>query len=137
MYYLDTSYTCPKGLNFDWQDKTVQDGFLSSLTSSTYTSFWKQKQAEIEEVPTYSKLTWYMNDGSEFDYGAYTLSSAQTNIKNDIDSCIAAWQDYYLAKSTYQQKLFDFLTLENSLNENWSKYTVTTTLEDETLLRVY
>ena len=137
LYYLDTPYTCPKGLNFDWQDKTVQDGFLSSLTSSTYTSFWKQKQAEIEEVPTYSKLTWYMNDGSEFDYGAYTLSSAQTNIKNDIDSCIAAWQDYYLAKSTYQQKLFDFLTLENSLNENWSKYTVTTTLEDETLLRIY
>lgn len=137
LYYLDTAYTCPQGLNFDWQDKTVQDGYLKSLTSSTYTSFYKQKQAEVSSTPSYSRLTWYMNDGSEFDYNGYTLGSAQTNIKNDIDACILAWQEYYSAKNVYQTGLFEFLELENDLSESWSKYTVVTTIDDESLLRTY
>lgn len=136
-YKFNTSHVCAAGVDFNWQDGTVYDGYLSKLTSSTYTSFCKQKESETEQVPAYGKCVWYMNDGSEFDYNSYTLSSSDKGIKADIDSLIGAWQSYYQSKVVYEQELFNLLNLENGLNEDWKKYTVTTTLDDETLLRLY
>lgn len=137
MYYLNTDYVCPKGLDFVWQDTSVWTGYLSGLTDSTYSAFYKQKQAEEDDVPSYTKLTWYKVDGSEFDYNSYTLNTLDTSIKNDIDSCVAVWQEYYTMKNKYQQGLMDLIALEASLHDDWSRYTVITTLDNEKLLLTY
>lgn len=134
---LNTSYTCAGGLNFEWQDGNIYDGYLDDLTDLSFGAFVEKAQNAIVEKPNYAQAVWYKKDGSVFEYDSKTLSSVNASINGDIQNCMNSWVTYYEHKTDYQKLLLDLVVLEHNLDEDWSIYDVETSLQDGTLMTIY
>lgn len=136
LYHLDTTHTIGY-LDFDWQSGNVHDGYLDDLTTMSFTNYVKSLQSIAQTKSSYTDVVWYKTDGSVFEYDSSTLSSLNAAINTDINNCVTAWTTYYQNKMTYQNRLLDLLTLEHSLNEDWSIYEMVTSLDNESLMTLY
>lgn len=128
-FSLEAGYIFPGGLNFTWQDSSVKDGYLKTLTNSEDTADWRKYLDDLtdkkESVSLEFPEEWHYSDGSLFDMASENLSNEDANIKKNIEGLQAAWQAYYDAKQKYQtEDLYDLLELEYDLQVASTTYQV-------------
>lgn len=133
-YHLDTDYIVQGAYTFDWQNGSIQQGYLEDvLKEAGYRRadrYILDQQAKAENnVMDLSALRWVYNDGTVFSTttgtGAVMSSVAQT--QKDIQNLTQAWSTYYNLKVSYQTaQLEQLLRLELEISEATSAYTVKT-----------
>jgi hypothetical protein len=135
--YLKSNHTLSGGVDFNWQDGTIFDGYLTSLAGA------QTVESYIETItnPTYqddktiSKTWYYKSSGKEF---TISSSSGFTQEASDINSAIqgleSTWESYYVHKQNYETKdLVSLLELDYQIMNVESNYTVN---NSENMLRI-
>lgn len=133
-YHLNTDYVVQGAYTFDWQNGSIQQGYLEDvLEEAGYRRadrYIIDQQAKAKNnTMDVSALRWVYNDGTVFSTttgsGAVMSSVAQT--QKDIQNLTQAWATYYNLKVSYQTaQLEQLLRLELEISEATSAYTVKT-----------
>lgn len=133
-YHLNTDYVVQGAYTFDWQNGSIQQGYLEDvLEEAGYRRadrYIIDQQAKAQNnTMDLSALRWVYNDGTVFSTttgsGAVMSSVAQT--QKDIQNLTQAWSTYYNLKVSYQTaQLEQLLRLELEISEATSAYTVKT-----------
>ena len=138
-YYLESDYVIKGGVDFNWQDGNVYDGYLKDLYPGTnYEYFFKQLSDEKDAGFSPGEWKWYRKDGSLFNYsatGGNGRGSDNGSLNADIKSYIDAVQKYYDTKRDYEVKfLLELLDLELEVRNVSNRWTVNDALE---LMTIY
>lgn len=127
---LVTDHVVAGGVDFDWRNKTLADGYIDELLHSgeSYLDFFKAKQQETNDSPTANQaLEWRLSNGERLDANYLDSVSSNTlkplvNIMNSMDS---AYSNYLSTKSRYQSdQLMSLLSLDvdlKTVKDNTSK----------------
>lgn len=135
-------YVCekvvPRGVNFDWYNGSVADGYLRNVVpeGSTYTSWITALNKETGSLQLPKAASWYLTDGTAWvDYGSYDTVGAAADINNTITLLTNAYQTYFTDKQTYQtMHLRELLSLELEAQSVAANYTINAS---ENVLRLY
>lgn len=108
------------GYDFDWQNVTIEEGYLDDLIKATdtpnmtYNQYFAMKNKEATTGESMSDFTsgieWMLKDGTkvkDLDTGSNTGS--YTTIMADCQSLTSAWNTYYQAKTKYQRQNLELL----------------------------
>lgn len=141
IYHLETDYVIPGGIDFDWYNGSIHNGYLDALRGeSSYTDYLNTLTASREHGDGFSTdIVWYMTDGSTFngeDYTNVKLDDASyTELSTAVDLLTSSWESFHSLKQQYQcTDLVSLLTLEKEAREAQSHYTVNTS---ENVLQTY
>ena len=104
--YYNSPNVLSGGVNFNWQDKSAQEGYLADLYDGEDYAGYLDKLSETSK-PSLSttEFRWYRKDGSEFVYSASGGSSREGDNKTvnaDITNYTKAISDYFNLKKSYQ-----------------------------------
>lgn len=140
-YYLNrqvnlnyvTDYVPSGGFYFDWQDSSVKNGYLQTLTSSTDLRVWAEYVSGVraeEQNDDFNRVLnavrWYYSNGAEVDLNALSSESAIDTDKalyTNITSLMQCWSDYYDLKKKYHRvDLGSLLDLERDVRSVESNY---------------
>ncbi|MFE9245244.1 hypothetical protein [Nocardiopsis sp. NPDC006938] len=104
---LDTSWVHPRGYDFDWRSRTVEEGILDEIMpddATSYTTFLSEKaRAENAGESQFSPndMEWRLTDGSDLkEYG--TSSQAMKPLNDIMNNTVQAYQEYFRLKTSYQ-----------------------------------
>ena len=145
VYHLTTDYVLPNGVDFDWYNGSIHDGYLDGLKGElSYTEYLENLEEETTtsddtENTFKTDTVWYMTDGSTFEGDEYSdanLDDASYNeIKTATDLLKNSWGQFYSLKQQYQcVDLVALLKLEKEAREAQSHYTINT---NENVLQLY
>lgn len=118
-------YMLPGGFEFNWQDRTINSGYLNQINPDklTYADFIKKKHTEESSVNNYDFTefpAWRLEDGSNWEditraSNANNQEVAKVNV--NINNLTTAVNDYIQFKKKYQIDLMrELLDLEDTLN---------------------
>ena len=145
VYHFTTDYVLPNGVDFDWYNGSIHDGYLDELKGElSYTEYLDnlEEQEDTSDDPENAFKTdtiWYMTDGSTFEGDEYSDAdlddASYKEIKTATDLLKNSWGEFYTLKQQYQCKdLVSLLKLEKEAREAQSHYTINTS---ENVLQVY
>lgn len=114
---LHSDVDIPGGLNFNWQDGTIRDGYIDKLLGpdTSFVDFLAQKAKEssdsdIEPVSG-SSIEWKLSNGKMLT--DYSKEPPMDVLFDQTNLVTQAWINYYQLKSDYEKKMLnDLLTLE-------------------------
>lgn len=133
--YLKTEDVIPGGFNFNWQERTVDEGWLDELTNgSSLDSYFEKVQADMAAASSAStdKLVlpdaWYYKDGTVFNYMTINPDDkVSTQLATSIKNLQTAWESYYNYKREYETvDLKNLLYLERDSKTIANTYTQNT-----------
>lgn len=117
--FLRTTFTVPRGINFDWQDGTVRLGYLYTLTQSRDLQVWADFLNSLGNSNALSSFDvateLYRSDGSPVDLTALSAStvSSDSALADYVSRLREAWFEYYKLKVKYQSvDLVELLNIE-------------------------
>lgn len=141
---LVTDEVFATGFNFQWQDGSIQTGYLKDLISLSDNpdmntiEFFATKNKEVElSGDSQSPVVWtYTNGGLLEDDNIEGVSNPKyDSAKKDVDLYIGARGDYYRVKKIYQTiTLRELLVLENVLDIVGDSTSINT---DSNVLQIY
>ena len=143
VYHLTTDYVLSNGIDYDWYNGSIHDGYLDDLRNGlSYTDYMKkftEIEENLEETEFSTDIVWYMTDGSTFNGEEYMETQLDDTSYNELTSSIelltGAWETFYELKKQYQcTDLVALLTLEKEAREAQNHYTINT---NENVLQVY
>lgn len=132
IYHLKTDYVIPTGLDFEWYDGSIHDGYLAdlkgALSNDDYLDALESEIADPEDAFT-TDIVWYLTDGSTFNGEEYTNATLDETSYKELSSAVnlltSAWSDFYTTKQQYQcVDLVKLLTLEKEAREVQEHYTI-------------
>lgn len=133
--YLKAEDVIPGGFNFNWQERTVDEGWLDELTNgSSLDSYFEKVQADKAAASSAStdKLVlpdaWYYKDGTVFNYMTINPDDkVSTQLATSIKNLQTAWESYYNYKREYETvDLKNLLYLERDSRTIANTYTQNT-----------
>lgn len=127
MLYLKPKSVPPKGVNFNWQDKTIAQGYIKDLAGKlTPAQYLSQLLADTTTEVADTEIldtTWYRTDGTEFVVNEILDSDVQTEA--DIEALQEAWNAYETDKTTYMcTDLISLLKLEVQALDSDTNFTI-------------
>lgn len=141
IYNLKTDYIIPGGIDIDWYNGSIHDGYLDNLKGDlSYTDYLNKLEASGEQGDGFSSdIVWYMTDGSTFNGEEYSNVKLDDASYKELSSAISllanAWDDFYTIKQQYQcTDLVSLLRIEKEAREAKSHYTINTS---ENVLQAY
>ena len=138
---FETKYVYPTGFNFDWQKKSVVDGFIDDLKpKGKSTVEWLgevRSQKEKKEDSSFLNMDWFLSDGTSIK--SLALKNNDISVVKDATTTITQltqnWQKYQQDKRKYQtQDLSKLIDLEVTLQNVKANYTLNT---DDNVLKMY
>lgn len=138
----DYVYTCemtaPRGLNFEWRNGSVIDGYLSALLPEgmSYSKWLSNLNKQEGRLVVPKSTDWYLSDGTSWaDYGAYDMTGSAADINATITALTTEYQNYFTNKQLYQvTHLRSLIDLESEARSVEMNYTINTS---EDVLRLY
>lgn len=125
--YLKTDTVCSKGVDFNWQDSFIKDGYLTHMVQDGFTpaqylsSIYADTKSDVFNV----SYTWYRTDGTEFNYNSNGALQSDTQINTDIQNLTTAWYTYYNDKKNYQcNDLISLLVMEMEVINSDTNFTL-------------
>ena len=138
LYYLKTSHVMPGGYDLDWQNRTIEQGFINGVIKAnhldpSYTGTdvinemaKKRKNADSGTDPDMSTSipndSWRYADGkkvteatvtgdgsSNDDSSSDSAITKQSQLNNDIQGLESAWSNYISDKEKYQSEDLEIL----------------------------
>lgn len=108
--YLNAKDVIPGGFDFNWQERTVDEGWLDELTGgASLDSYFEKVQADVTAATNAGtdRLvlpdTWYYKDGTVFNYTTINPDDkVSTQLATTIKNLQTAWESYYNAKREYE-----------------------------------
>lgn len=145
VYHYTTDYILPNGVDFDWYNGSIHDGYLDALSGGlSYTEYLKkltetETTPDLEENKFSTDIVWYMTDGSTFNGEEYMETelddASYKELTNSIGLLTSAWETFYELKMQYQcTDLVALLMLEKEAREAQNHYTINTS---ENVLQTY
>lgn len=134
---LKTDWVSPNGFQFDWQDGSVYEGYLSSIVpTGTKFGTYLAERAQAKNTTGFDKgkIVWTLTDGTLLadSTDAATVLAPLTDLRTNLET---AYQTYYNDKLVYQVDLpTDLLDLEVTLRTVESTYSMN---DGEAALLVY
>lgn len=127
--YLDSDYVLKQGVDFDWRNGSIKEGYLDEVCEANGVSdsveLFAKIKSEPGDRPNTARLAWYREDGTEFlvdSSGA--MSTADKGALETMNLLTTAWGNYWSVKQEYQvKKLVSLLQMEaavNSMDMNFS-----------------
>lgn len=116
---IEFASVVPRGFNFDWKSKSVDDGYLSDLVpvGKASNEFLAEKSKEADDETMYNnRHEYYLSDGSKLaDY--QDKNDLEGSVTGDIEKTIGALEEAYNTyirdKATFQSNtLKQLLVLE-------------------------
>lgn len=138
---LITDEVTAGGLDFDWREGNVYDGYLDSLVPGghsyvTYLSDLNEETTSDSSLTNQiSAMEWILSDGSDLRQDYRSSDVAMRPLVTVMNNLTQAYRDYARVKSEYQTDLlFDLVTLEVQLRDVQDNHSIQT---DEDFLVVY
>lgn len=137
-YELITQKAVPGGVQFDWHQSSIQDGYLQNLMPAGYNveEYLNELRTRADEAEIPNMNTNFMlSNGKSID--SYdVLDNSVLDLQSNATNLVSSYRDFYEAKVTYQTKnLVDLLALEAELNETAAATTVGTNPDSITINR--
>lgn len=137
-YELITQKAVPGGVQFDWHQSSIQDGYLQNLMPTGYNveEYLNELRTRANEAEIPKMNTKFMlSNGKSID--SYdVLDNSVLNLQSNATNLVSSYRDFYKAKVTYQTKnLVDLLALEAELDETAAATTVGTNPDSITINR--
>lgn len=137
-YELITQKAVPGGVQFDWHQSSIQDGYLQNLMPTGYNveEYLNElrTRANDAEIPKMNTKFMLSNGKSIDSYDV--LDNSVLNLQSNATNLVSSYRDFYKAKVTYQTKnLVDLLALEAELDETAAATTVGTNPDSITINR--
>ena len=137
-YELITQKAVPGGVQFDWHQSSIQDGYLQDLMPTGYNveEYLNELRTRANEAEIPKMNTKFMlSNGKSID--SYdVLDNSVLNLQSNATNLVSSYRDFYKAKVTYQTKnLVDLLALEAELDETAAATTVGTNPDSITINR--
>lgn len=107
----------PGGINFNWQNRTIADDYLSSVVpeGKTYEEFVDEILEYAVFAPEFEVTDWNLTNGKKIsDYDR--VSQQMQRLINAANGVSAAYSDYYASKAEYSTTLMSLLELNYTLN---------------------
>src|SRR5699024_7903998 len=119
-YELITQKAVPGGVQFNWHQSSIQDGYLQDLMPTGYNveEYLNELRTRANEAEIPKMNTKFMlSNGKSID--SYdVLDNSVLNLQSNATNLVSSYRDFYKAKVTYQTKnLVDLLALEAELDE--------------------
>lgn len=138
-YYFKPGKILDGGVDFDWQDSTILEGYLPKLyKGEDYALYLDELTSKQTPTMTTKDFRWFRKNGTEFAYSASGGTTREGNaktIQNDITQYTKALDDYFSLKRTYEtSSLIDLLDLEF---EGYIAYERRTTNDNLDVLTLY
>lgn len=137
-YELITQKAVPGGVQFDWHQSSIQEGYLQNLMPAGYNAeeYLNELRTRADEAEIPKMNTKFMlSNGKSID--SYdVLDNSVLNLQNNAMNLVSSYRDFYTAKVTYQTKnLVDLLALEAELDKTAAATTVGTNSDSITINR--
>ena len=137
-YELITQKAVPGGVQFNWHQSSIQDGYLENLMPTGYNveEYLNELRTRANEAEIPKMNTKFMlSNGKSID--SYdVLDNSVLNLQSNATNLVSSYRDFYKAKVTYQTKnLVDLLALEAELDETAAATTVGTNPDSITINR--
>lgn len=128
-YELITQKAVPGGVQFEWHQDSIQEGYLQNLMPAGYNveEYLNELRTRAHEAEIPAMNTKFMlSNGKSID--SYdVLDNSVLNLQSNAMNLVSSYRDFYTAKVTYQTKnLVDLLALEAELDETAAATTVGT-----------
>lgn len=133
VYYYEPTTVLPGGYSFNWQDVSIDTGWLDDLRGNISIESYFNSQAELrktEKVSDDVNRNWTYTDGTAFvpvvvSNEDTTVDPTVVNLSKDIEQLSKNWSDYISLKSKYEyEDLLSLLYLEREVNNVVSSYSV-------------
>ena len=141
VYQLETDYIIPGGLDIDWYNGSIHNGYMDELKGElSYTDYINMLTASGNQADDFTTdIVWYMKDGSTFNGEEYTNikldDTSYNELSGAVDLLTSSWGNFYELKRQYQcTDLVSLLVLEKEAREAQSHYTINT---NENVLQTY
>lgn len=125
---IHTASVIPKGVDFDWKNGSIRDGYLDDLVGnmSCKDYFTQLNNPESNADFSLNDLVWYTATGEAFNLSNSSVTTSKDiSISNDITGLQEAWRTYYSDKTKYQvTDLRSLLALEMDVKDSDSLFTV-------------
>ena len=137
-YELITQKAVPGGVQFEWHQDSIQEGYLQNLMPAGYNVEEYLNELRIRaheaEIPAMNTKFMLSNGKSIDSYDV--LDNSVLNLQSNAMNLVSSYRDFYTAKVTYQTKnLVDLLALEAELDETAAATTVGTNPDNITINR--
>lgn len=101
MFYLEPAYLFADGFDLDWQNFSLEDGYIRQVYDQDQGNFQAFLEDKASHKPQEFKPqgVWYTQSGEIFD-----MNSSKTGQQN-IEALRTSWKTYYQLKRTYQVDL--------------------------------
>lgn len=137
-YELITQKAVPGGVQFEWHQDSIQEGYLQNLMPAGYNveEYLNELRTRAHEAEIPAMNTKFMlSNGKSID--SYdVLDNSVLNLQSNAMNLVSSYRDFYTAKVTYQTKnLVDLLALEAELDETAAATSVGTNPDSITINR--
>lgn len=125
---LVSTNVCVGGVDFDWYNGNVYDGYINnlkgSMTAQEYVNQFSTDPNTSDDIMLDSKW-YYKSSGKEFILSQGGFSQTSTDIQTSITGLQGAWQAYYGDKRNYEcVDLISLLELDYEVMNVDNNYTV-------------
>ena len=137
-YELITQKAVPGGVQFEWHQSSIQEGYLQNLMPAGYNvdEYLNELRTRANEAEIPKMNTKFMlSNGKSID--SYdVLDNSVLNLQSNAMNLVSSYRDFYTTKVTYQTKnLVDLLALEAELDEAAANTSVGTNPDSITINR--
>ena len=134
---LSTDTVVDGGVNFDWRNGSVEEGYLAELVphGTNYATYLGELRRGSPEVMRINTDEWAMSDGTTLGDLVSANVAGANNMMTSASLLASGFRDFYSMKTNYQTNtLVELLDLEMTLRDVTENYTVNSS---DYALRVY
>ena len=133
VYYYEPTTVFPGGYSFNWQDVSIDTGWIDDLRGNVSIESYLNSQAErrkTEHISDDLTRNWTYTDGTEFipvltGSTGNAIDPTTEHLSKDIERLNKAWSDYVSLKRQYEEEdLLSLLYLEREVNNVVNSFTI-------------